>query len=177
MKIGDIVVHFVYDECELTKQISEKVFEAVAFRESDEKIEIKSINEALAVLREKYILVGDEVFNSRFGIGTVTKVPREKTDKYEVRFHSYRKFKECTTGGFDAIKLVKRAIIPFDKNDVVYDKLQEKNGIVRKIINRGIYRSYMIEFDGVTQIINERTAAILLEKIPKDFFSPEGIII
>lgn len=182
MKIGDIIVHLGYGECELIRQTADNAFDAILIRRPDKEIKIRSIK--AAILREKYLSVGDMVYCPGLGHGVIINVPALKEDEYEVDFLNGTKHEKCIIGEFkeNAIKLSKKAIAPFSEGDIVYDRIQDKLGVVRGVISHEYYRLYRIEFDVEEyQIMYENFAAISLEKIVRhreiDAFSLDGVIL
>ena len=115
MKVGDIIVHMGYGECELTRQTANDIFDAVMIRRPDKEIKIRNIKAAIS--REKYLSVGDMVHCSGFGSGIITSVPAFKEDEYGVDFLNGPGNKKCVIGGFEenTIKLCKKAVVPFMK--------------------------------------------------------------
>ena len=182
MKVGDIVVHLGYGECELISQTINGIFDAIMVRHPDKEIKIRNIK--AAILREKYLSVGDKVYCPELGNGVIINVPALKEDKYEVDFLNGTEHENCVIGDFgeNAIKLTKKEIAPFSEGDIVYDRIQDKLGVIRGVINREYYRFYRIEFDVEHyEVMYENFATMSLEKIVRhkeiDTFSLDGVIL
>jgi hypothetical protein len=181
MKVGDIIVHLGYGECELIRQTVNGIFDAIMIRRPDKEIKIRNIN--AAILREKYLSVGDMVYSPGLGHGIIIRVPTFKEDEYRVDFLNGLGNEKCVIGEFEenTIKLCKKAIVPFVEGDIVYDRVQKRRGIIREVMTQKYDRFYHIEFDiGVREATYENFAALTLNKIivhrEIDIFSLDGII-
>lgn len=181
MKVGDIIVHLGYGECELIEQTVNGIFSAIMIRRPDKEIKIRNIN--AAILREKYLSVGDMVYSFGLGHGIIISVPASKEDEYRVDFLNGLGNEKCVVGEFreNEIKLCKKAIVPFVEGDMVYDRVQKRRGIIREVMTQERDRFYRIEFDkGIYEATYENFAALTLNKIVAhreiDIFSLDGII-
>lgn len=182
MKVGDIIVHLGYGECELIRQMTNNVFDAIMIRRPDKEIKIWNIK--AAILREKYLSIGDMVHSLRLGNGIVISVPDFKEDEYRVDFLNGLENEKCVIGEFEenTIRLCKKAIVPFIEGDIIYDKVREKCGIIRGVMSQEHDRFYRIEFNvGDHRVVYENLATLTLEKIVTDreidIFSLDGIIL